>query len=156
MTPTPTPYFDIHFLTDETPPEEVGGRFGRIVIGDFRERFLVSTAFWAPERYERQWVEAATQVLGGTRAGLLTSMPDPATDDVVRLWTMYPDGEWVRFQEQMVFLGEIADRFDPTQTGRFVHEREIVSEDGHPISEWSEKAIALQGFVNRKTAPEGR
>jgi contact-dependent growth inhibition (CDI) system CdiI-like immunity protein len=136
--------FDIRFVDDEGAPEKT--RFGEILIGSFRERFLSDMTFWTEAEYEGQWRDAVSQVVTLDKAALITSITEPSTTNFIRWWAMYRDGETVVFNDQVFFLSEAKEPFAAHATGRFVPERETVSETGQPISEWSTTTAALRAF----------
>ncbi len=144
--------FDICFLTDEFPPDAPFGRFGRITIGTFRERFLIDTTWWTQREYERQWIDAMTQVLANEVSALVTSIAARSSSPIVRWWAMYPVGDLVVLQDQLFFQDQIDEPFVASMTGRFVRPRETVADTGEPVSEWSIDRAALQNHVFKAKA----
>jgi hypothetical protein len=62
--------FDIAFVQNEQPYHgEDGwtGLWGRIILGDFAERFVAPIGSWQREDYERQWIEGARRLVEGAQ-----------------------------------------------------------------------------------------
>lgn len=141
--------FDIRFIqapNDEDPKLA----WGEIQIGAFSERFRSDVSYWGTERYERQWLDAVSNLLRGhDRTALLTSLVNPETANFVRFWTLHRVGDAIAVQEQICFMDSLHEPFDPESVERFVPPRETVTEDGHRISEWSTTIASLQAFVDR-------
>jgi hypothetical protein len=77
--------FEINFLPHEVEGSELGntGRFGEIVLGDYRELFISLIGFWSPRDYEDQWREGIRRVVQRERSCLVTSLDDPAKSEVI-------------------------------------------------------------------------
>ena len=95
------------------------GAFGRIVIGDFTETFVVPLGFWGESDYRASWRRAFEVLEGGPRAVacLMTSMTDPVSSNFLVCWPMYREGEDVYVQNAVVLLDEIEGPFDPGRRG---------------------------------------
>lgn len=131
-------------LESETPPLAQG----KIVIGEFAERFEADLTYWQPEAYRAQWRAAVTAILqGAERSALIASMPDPAQANFIPLWPLYREGERVLVQHHIHFLAEHPAPFDPAQVGSVVPDRATESDDGDPISEWETSLDALRAFL---------
>ena len=82
--------------------------FGRIVIGDFRETFVVPLGLWGESDYRASW--RAFEVLEGDPravACLMTSMTDPVASNFLICWPVYREGADVYVQNAIVLLDEI-------------------------------------------------
>lgn len=126
-----------------------GDAVGEISIGSFSEEFGVVTHYWAPRQYEEQWVSALGQLASGAVKGaIIASIDDPAIPGGrAWIWAFYRDGEDVVFQNILLFLDECAPAFSPTDPLPCVPDRETVSEDGEPISEWRVPLTGLETSV---------
>lgn len=123
---------------------------GRIVLNEFAESFVAPLVFWRTGDYQRQWREAAeTIVRGGDRSCFVAAMRRTPDDGAIFLWPVYRCGEAVYVQHRLLLPETVDGRFDPANPYAQVNERQIVSEQGEPISEWqiSVKDIAL--FLRR-------
>ena len=92
-----------------------GAAFGRIMIGDFTETFVVPLGFWGEADYRASW-RRAFEVLEGDPCAvscLMASMTDPVTSNFLICWPMYREGEDVYVQNAIVLLDEIEGPFDP-------------------------------------------
>lgn len=125
----------ILFEHERTP---YGDLLGEIQIGDFAEKLHVATDYWEPRQYQEQWDDALSRLLSGAEKGaFITSLDDPrAAGGRAFLWLFYRGGADVVFQHQLLFLDDFGAPFDPHAAERWVPERETVSEEGDPISEW--------------------
>jgi hypothetical protein len=146
--------FYFRFIPDDEGNPPPGCCFGEVCIGSFRERFLSDVTFWRRADYEKQWASAASSILSGDKTGLIVSLPDPSSANFVRWWAMYREGEVVFLQEQICFLDELSEKFDPDMVYKFVRSRETTSEDGQAISEWSTTVSAVRGFLDRQPLPD--
>jgi CdiI N-terminal domain len=61
-------------------------------------------------------------------------------------WPLYREGDRVHVQNTLVFLDQLPEPFDPAQPWRSTAPREVISDDGKPISEWTTSVGALGGF----------
>ena len=109
---------------------------GEIQIDDFREQFSVDFSFWKRADYQSHWRQASTALKAGRAVSFIQSMCDPATANFYRVWAAYPQGSEVIFQEQILFLDELEESFNPQHPHLNSLPYESVSEDGEPISEW--------------------
>ena len=62
------------------------------------------------------------------------------------------DGNRVHLQNWLVFTEQRPTAFDPYEADGFVGERETVSEDGEPISEWHVSLADVRAFAERRSA----
>ncbi len=143
--------FSIEFLpiaADATP--HASTRFGVIKIGDFEERFEVSTEFWTPARYESQWAEALSRLgPNSPKSCLITSITDPATANFLFWWPTYLVGQSLHFQNHVLFFSELKGTFDPNNPYPHIPDRSTTSETGEQISEW---VIPFSDVVGAKKA----
>lgn len=147
--------FDIRFVQDGEAGPPPGCCFGEIRIESFRELFVSGITFWGREDYERQWTGAASRILTGDRTAMIVSLSDPSSANFVRWWAMYREREVVFIQEQLCFLDELTEKFDPDMVDKFVRPRETTSEDGQAISEWSIAVSAVREFLERQPLSDG-
>ena len=141
--------FDIRFIPDGTADSPSECRVGEVRIESFCERFVADVTFWRQAEYEKQWLDAALKIVGGDKTALIVSVSEPATANFVRWWAMYRNEHVIFVQEQIRFLDELSELFDPCAVERFVLPRETVSEDGELISEWSTTVSAVRDFIAR-------
>ena len=50
---------------------------GEIIIGDFRESFIISLEYWSLEDYKRQWAEGFKRIQTHDESCLVSSVQDP-------------------------------------------------------------------------------
>ncbi len=122
--------------------------FGRIVIGDFTETFVVPLGFWGEADYRASWRRAFEVLEGAPRAVscLMTSMTDPATSNFLVCWPMYREGEDVYVQNAIVLLDEIEGPFEPGAPWSSLEPRRWMDDDGNRISEWATSMGSLREF----------
>jgi len=65
---------------------------------------------------------------------------------------MYRDRDIIYFQEQIRFLAELSEAFDPDAVEKFVLPRDTISEDGEAISEWSTTVSTVRDFLSRASS----
>jgi CdiI N-terminal domain len=121
--------------------------FGRIVIGDFRETFVVPLGLWGESDYRASW--RAFEVLEGDPravACLMTSMTDPVASNFLICWPVYREGADVYVQNAIVLLDEIEGPFDPWVPWGSPEPRRGMDEDGNRISEWATSMGSLREF----------
>lgn len=144
--------FNIRFIPNEDVDTRADCCYGELCIESLRERFVVDITFWERADYEKQWLRAALNIVDGDKSALIVSVTNPATSNFVRWWAMYRDQDTIYFQEQIRFLAELSDAFDPYAVEKFVLPRETVSEDGEAISEWSTTVSTVRDFLSRASS----
>ncbi|XYH97992.1 hypothetical protein ACMHYB_61345 [Sorangium sp. So ce1128] len=143
--------FDIYFL-DESPGADLPGcQLGEICISSFREKFVSDVTFWPRFKYEQQWIAAAMRIMTGDRVAMITSLNEPSLSNFVRWWALYRDGNSIAIQQQLCFLEELREPFDPEVVDKFVEPRRTISEDGQSISEWYTTVAAISEFLTRRS-----
>ena len=107
---------------------------GVIQLGDSEEEFLAAASLWTPDRYRRQWKEAATALApGSARTAFITSFVHP--DAINTLWPAWREGDLVYIQNHLTLPEVRRGLLDPRMVHQHVGERMSEGEDG-PISEW--------------------
>ena len=131
--------------------EENGGfaeAYGRIMIGDFTEIFMVPLGFWDESDYRRSWRQAF-EVLNASphsTSCLMTSMTDPRDSNFLACWPMYREGEDVYIQNAIIFPDEIEETCDTAAPWNYVRPRHRVDEEANRISEWITSMDSLREF----------
>ena len=143
------PGFNIEFEKRQTTiPAGSPLSYGCITIGNFHERFEASVEFWSETDYVCHWQRSIQRIIERVSTScLITSLTDPKTATFLFWWPIYRLGDVVYFQNHVLFLDEIGADFDPQNPYRFVRDRETVSEDGSPVSEWSAPISSLIQFL---------
>ena len=142
--------FDIAFILNEPPYLDEDGRqglWGRIVLGDFSERFVAPTRWWSRVEYERQWVDGANRLLAGARESAFVEQAGRTW------WIAWRESESVFVQQRLL----VADEMAPARLAvvselpyELVGDRETHSEDGSPISQWLVGVDDVRAFVERR------
>ncbi|MEU6826736.1 hypothetical protein ABZ921_39550 [Streptomyces atriruber] len=123
---------------------------GRISVGDFSENFPMDLSYWSADDYRDSWVRALRRVDGQSEVDscLVTSITDPATANFVFCWPVYRRGTDVYVQNSIIFLGELAEEFRPTEPWLSVEPHSTVDEDGNEISEWRTTIGEVRDFLS--------
>lgn len=145
--------FDIR-LSAEVPEEPEEGPswalYGSIQIGEFKEIFVASFQAWSPTQYEEQWREAAKRLVDGeTKSAFVTGFIPPSSGGGFEWWPCYLCGENVRFQNQLRFYDRLPSSFTEDDLYDFIDDREVLSEEGSPISEWEISLQSIREFLDR-------
>jgi hypothetical protein len=148
--------FDIAFLENEpTYTDEDGwsGLWGRIVLGEFSERFISPVGWWGPGEYERQWIEGANRLLGGATESAFVEQAGRVW------WTAWREGESVVVQQRLLITDASMSRAWSARADDLPYElvgkRETHSDGGRPLSQWLLTLADLQAFVGRRIRETG-
>lgn len=140
--------FNIEFAKSRGEPTE-GIAHGRITIGSFSEVFEASLEFWTEDDYKRHWNSAIRRTTeGNVKSCLITSITNPQTANFLFWWPVYRDGDQAVFQNQVLFLHESRASFNPAEPYDFVPDRETLSEDGAPVSEWRVPLACFEDYLS--------
>lgn len=105
--------------------------------------------------YSKQWQEAVQKILAGNdneRSALVVSMYDPASINFLNRWPMYRDGQQVHIQNGLLFVDQLNEDFKLEKLFSYTGQRELLSEEGAKISEWSVPLQELQQYVNENNS----
>jgi hypothetical protein len=142
--------FSITLTSRKVPVTEAGESscYGIIQIGEFRERFITALAFWSACDYQIQWNQALKRILGhSTQSCLITSLTDPETTNFITWWPIYRVDDILYFQNQVLFLADLADPFNPDDPYKHIPSRKTRTEEGNRISEWSLSVDEVKCFL---------
>jgi hypothetical protein len=119
--------FKIEFVGSLAENRE--GPVARIKVGSFEERFRVDLSYWSVQNYEQSWHNALLHLEDGSDvvSCLISSMINPAYANFVHCWPMYRNGNIVHVQNSIIFMEEVADRFEPSSPWKVISPRETVS-----------------------------
>lgn len=139
--------FAIQFCGPYNPDENTYK--GEIVIGDHTESFWAPLWYWSVADYERQWKEGLIRVVEGqTKSCLITSMNDPTLAKFIFWWPLYRVGNQIYIQNHILFLDKRL-RFSEKDLYERVPDREVLSDEGDPISEWATTTEVLSSILQR-------
>ena len=146
MAPT-EPAFVIGFAGSEL--DEDGHGRGFIRIGDFSETFVVTLNYWPATQYTQQWHVSLKRLLAGSPGvGLVTCMVAPESGDSGRAWILYREDDTVAIQEKLFVPPNFGPDLDADLQLLHVPPRNMVSEEGVPVSEWSIGITAIEDFLH--------
>ena len=124
--------------------------YGSIEIGDFKEDFKINTSFWTPDEYVENWRKSITWLLKGNhKSCLITSITDPQDSTYLFWWPMYRVDQKVIIQNGILFFDQLQQPLDIENPHSSVLERETISEEGLPISEWETDIEGMITFLER-------
>ena len=122
---------------------------GQLTIDEFSEPFKSSISYWNRDEYLSQWKSGFQAILQGEKkSAFITSMYDPTKANFIFWWVMYRNEKDVFIQNHVLFLDELDEAFDENDFIKFVPERETLSEDGEPISEWKASIIDIREYFS--------
>lgn len=132
--------FSISFISNNTPKVPSGYFLGEIIIGNFRETFHASSAFWTKQQYELQWADAKKRILlGEITSAFITSMVNPKTANFIKWWPVYIENGKAIFQEQILFIDSQKIQFNEMNPYQSIEKRRSITDEGENISEWNIK-----------------
>jgi hypothetical protein len=113
----------------------------------------MSLEFWSEFDYRTQWIAAIRRVLQGEiKSCLITSLTNPDTANFLFWWPIYRVGDEAILHNQVLILDDLVSRFDLNDPYSSLPERETVSDDGLPISEWVIPLSSFAAFLSRHGA----
>ncbi|NBI14071.1 hypothetical protein GVX81_10825 [[Haemophilus] felis] len=110
----------------------------KIIINDFSEYFDLPVSYWKVNDYKRSWVKSISQILNKNkdRAILFTSMYDLEKVNFLHSWIVYKKGNSAFIQNCILFRDDF-NEFSLENIFKYIPDREIYSEYGEKISEWT-------------------
>lgn len=155
--------FSIEILSKKVPKSFCGSErnkrgYGIIQIGNFKENIYPLLSYWKIENYKTQWIEAIRRILARkvSRAALIVDMPQPLYEDNSALvwWPLYRVNKKIYIQEHLKDLRRFKNKrpFDSYNIYNYIHARNIDSDEGRHISEWTISLKDLQLFLDKITS----
>ena len=127
---------------------ETPGAAGLLVMGESKEGFCSSLYHWSKRQYESQWQRAFDVLLNESpKAALIIEYIRPDAASQLEWWDMYREGETVYLQNQVLFYAQLREPFSLDAPFASLRDRETISADGQPISEWSVALSEIKEFV---------
>ena len=86
-------------------PQKIDGLlscWGRIIIGDFSEQFLMSLGSWNMEEYKQQWREGIERIKTYPISCLITSVTKLTTNPRMNFWSLYKVDDFFASVEEIV------------------------------------------------------
>jgi hypothetical protein len=145
------PEFDI-YLTGEVVPESDGDAvYGRIHIQDYSETFVASLACWSPTQYEQHWREACQRLISGAReSALISSYVEPPMSEFLTWWPLYREGEIIYVRNEILVYSQLSHPFSVESPWSAIRKRQILSDEGLEISEWTMGIRSIREYLDRK------
>lgn len=112
--------------------------YGKIIIGDFHEYFLMSTSAWNIKDYYEQWKYAWDRL---EQEKATTFIVNIQKNYSVETWSMYKDNNDLFIQNYLFSGIKYYNFFRPTkiinsEAHFYIPKRKTHTDDGHIISEW--------------------
>jgi carotenoid cleavage dioxygenase-like enzyme len=127
---------------------------GRLVLGESTEDFLANLSLWGKSDYESHWIRELKALYNGSpKVALIVSYDDPRAATNMELWRVYRDGEFVRFQNQLLPYSNLPHEFDVTEISQSIQDWIVVTAEGNRISEWHVALRDVELFLGRSNAP---
>ena len=118
--------------------------YGKIVVGDFSERFGVVLVSGCISDLAVTWADEIRQLLVGKESVALRTQPQFA-------WVLYRDGCRILVTEQFLGPGWPGE-FDADGRIRAIPPFQSRNEDGESVSYWETTVGAIRGFLGRADA----
>jgi hypothetical protein len=126
---------------------------GRLVLGKSTEEFLANLSLWSKSDYESHWTRELKALFEGSlKVALIVSYDDPKAASNMEIWRAYRDGEWVRFQNQLLPYGSLPHEFEILDISRYIEDRMTINTEGDRISEWDVAIRDVEIFLRRSNA----
>jgi hypothetical protein len=117
-------------------------------MGESKERFCSSLFQWSKQQYEAQWQRAIHVLLNeSSKAALIVEYISPNAASHLEWWAMYREGETVYLQDHLLFYTQLKEPFSLDAPFASLRDRETISAEGQPISEWSVSLSEIQQFA---------
>lgn len=140
--------FNISIDNHDNQPSQNSSR-GVIQIGDYIEKFEPDLSFWKPSDYINHWGKSIFRIVNGkNKSCLITSVSNPETSNFLFWWPLYRVGNLVFIQNEILFFDEIDKTIDIENPYCFITDRETISEEGSPISEWEIEIDSFTHFLS--------
>lgn len=121
--------------------EERGCAWGKITIGNFYEYFYMSPSVWKISDYEKQWDVAWERLQAHDTACFITNVQ---RNPLIEMWALYKVDHIIYIQNFLMAQPhhqKIVDTLNLKNSFDIIPKREILTEEGKKISEWSVKII---------------
>jgi hypothetical protein len=121
---------------------------GKLQLGHWTEDFLANLFLWKKLEYESHWRnELRSLVAGAAKVALVVSYNAPGADSNMEIWRVYRDGEWARFQNQLLPYSALPRDFAMSRLNDCIADRRILNDDGQRISEWGVHLRDIETFL---------
>ena len=123
---------------------------GTLVLGKAIEDFLANLSLWTKSDYESHWTRELKALFEGrSKVALIVSYNDPKASWNMEIWRVYRDGEWVHFQNQLLWYDSLPNGFEVSKMSDYIDDHSITDEEGNRISEWDVSIRDIELFLHR-------
>jgi hypothetical protein len=127
---------------------------GELTLGKHTEEFLANMSLWDRSAYESHWLsELRALCEGNPKVALIVSYDDPKASSNLEIWRAYLDGQWVHFQNQLLWYGDIPAGFEISKISQYIPDRAIMNAEGERYSEWDVDIRDIELFLRRSNGP---
>jgi hypothetical protein len=106
--------------------------------------------YWNRDDYEHHWKEALSRIVFLADVScLITSIVNPISASHLFWWPMYREGNTVYIQHQILFFQNLPSSFNEKDPFSSIPKRQLIDEDGNPLSEWAVSTGEIEDFLNR-------
>jgi len=131
--------FRIGFINKELSVDKKRSNicYGKIILGNFFENFIVDLFYWDRLKYSNQWKEGLKRILGKfNKSCLLTSMYQPDKVNFIKWWEIHKINTNIHFHETILPIFEMKEIFDEINIYKYINDYKNITDDGEAISEW--------------------
>lgn len=126
---------------------------GKLVLGKSTEEFLANLSLWDKSDYQSHWArELKALYEGRPKVALVVSYDDPKAASNLEIWSAYRDGEWIHFQNQLLFYCDLPHDFEISKMSNYIQDRLVVNTEGDRISEWNVATRDIESFLRHSNA----
>jgi CdiI N-terminal domain len=123
---------------------------GILWLGKTFEGFLANLSIWDKSAYESHWRrELMALFKGSPKVALIVTFGDREFASYIEIWRLYRDGEWVHFQNQLLFYSSLPPEFQVSAISQYIDDRKEVNDEGNRISEWNVALRDIELFLHR-------
>jgi hypothetical protein len=140
--------FNIEVIS--TKPEIIDGLlsyWGRIIIENFSEKFVMPVTDWSLDEYKQQWENALKRINTYNFSCLVVTVQNLKDNPLIETWNIYKEEKKIYFQNSLLIEETVEHKkvpifkFNATNCYQFIdYPREQFTEEGEKISEWSMNA----------------
>ena len=118
------------------------------------EEFSANMSLWNKSDYESHWLSELRPLCEGKpKAALIVSYDDPKASSNLEIWRAYLDGEWVHFQNQLLWYKDLPAEFEISKISQYIPDRAVMSAEGAQYSEWDVATRDIEMFLRCPKSP---
>lgn len=144
--------FDIYLTEEFVEESQHQAVYGKILLGDYTETFVASLVCWSPRNYEEHWRHALERLITGSdRSALIASYVEPGMSEFLTWWPLYQDlNRIVYVRNELLIYSQLIRPFSSELLWTFIRQRQTMTSEGLPISEWITDIESIRECLARK------